>query len=245
VLRCPRCDGKMRVIAALSEPAVVAKVLAHLDLPTALPCPAPARARGVRSDRTIYMPDRRASWLEQVPRSSRAAAGHLHEQHDALLPIRAQAEKDLVKEAHRHAITKLLETCPGFGPIRVAQVVATVVSPFRFRKRQHCGLGILMRNSSDWDQMPDGAWRRVTVNATRGINQNHNHMLKAVFKGAATTVIRLSPADEPLRQVYLRQTAAGTKPTMAKLALARKLAALQLSMWKHQEVYDAKRIEVG
>ena len=34
----------MRVIAALSEPAVVAKVLAHLDLPTTLPQPAPARA---------------------------------------------------------------------------------------------------------------------------------------------------------------------------------------------------------
>jgi hypothetical protein len=37
------------------------------------------RARGVRSDRTIYMLDRRESWLEQVPRSSRAAAGHLYE----------------------------------------------------------------------------------------------------------------------------------------------------------------------
>ncbi len=44
VLRCPRCNGKMRVIAALSKPATVAKVLAHLDLPTALPSPAPARA---------------------------------------------------------------------------------------------------------------------------------------------------------------------------------------------------------
>ena len=73
-----------------------------------------------------------------------------------------------------------------------------MVSPFRFRKRQqfwsYCGLGILMRSSSDWDQMPDGAWRRVTVNATRGLNQNHNHnrMLKAAFKGAATTVVSLS-----------------------------------------------------
>jgi hypothetical protein len=44
MLECPRCDGRMRVIAALSEPAVVCKVLAHLDLPTTLPQPAPARA---------------------------------------------------------------------------------------------------------------------------------------------------------------------------------------------------------
>jgi hypothetical protein len=44
VLECPRCKGRMRVIAALSDSAVVAKVLAHLDLPTTLPQPAPARA---------------------------------------------------------------------------------------------------------------------------------------------------------------------------------------------------------
>jgi hypothetical protein len=34
----------MQIIAALSEPSVVARVLAHLDLPTTLPQPAPARA---------------------------------------------------------------------------------------------------------------------------------------------------------------------------------------------------------
>jgi hypothetical protein len=44
VLECPRCHGRMRVIAALSEAAVVSKVLAHLGLPTTLPQPAPARA---------------------------------------------------------------------------------------------------------------------------------------------------------------------------------------------------------
>jgi hypothetical protein len=100
-----------------------------------------------------------------------------------------------------------------------------------------------MRSSADWAQRPDGSWQRVTVNTTRGLN--HNHMLKAAFKGAATTVISQYPADEPLRQGYLRQTSAGTKPNLATLTLARKLAALLLSMWKHQEAYDAKRIGVG
>jgi transposase len=77
------------------------------------------------------------------------AAEHLYAQYDALAPVRAAAEKALVEEAHRHAITKVLETCPGLGPIRVAQIVATVVSPQRFRTRQqfwsYCGLGIVMR----------------------------------------------------------------------------------------------------
>jgi hypothetical protein len=34
----------MRVLAAISERGVLAKILSHLDLPTALPQPAPARA---------------------------------------------------------------------------------------------------------------------------------------------------------------------------------------------------------
>ena len=34
----------MQIIAALSDPPVVAKILAHLGLPTALPQPATARA---------------------------------------------------------------------------------------------------------------------------------------------------------------------------------------------------------
>ena len=44
VLECPRCHGRLKVIAAISEPAVVHKILNHLDLPTTLPNPAPARA---------------------------------------------------------------------------------------------------------------------------------------------------------------------------------------------------------
>ena len=40
----------MRVIAALSEPSVVARVLSHIGLPTQLPQPAPARAPPVWPD---------------------------------------------------------------------------------------------------------------------------------------------------------------------------------------------------
>jgi hypothetical protein len=34
----------MRVLAAISEPGVLVKILSHLDLPTALPQPTPARS---------------------------------------------------------------------------------------------------------------------------------------------------------------------------------------------------------
>lgn len=46
------------------------------------------------------------------------------------------------------------------------------------------------------------------------------------------------PTDEPLHQHYQRLLAAGTKPNLAKLTLARKIAAIALSMWKSKEGYD-------
>ena len=33
-LKCPRCAAPMRVLATLTEPAVVKKILAHLGVPT-------------------------------------------------------------------------------------------------------------------------------------------------------------------------------------------------------------------
>ena len=66
-----------------------------------------------------------------------------------------------------------------------------MVSPHRFRtKRQfwsYCGLGIVMRSSSDWVRDKNGQWQRAQVQQTRGLNLTHNHHLKAIFKGAATS----------------------------------------------------------
>ena len=44
VLDCPRCPERLTVVAAISDPPVVRKILEHLDLPTTTPTMAPARA---------------------------------------------------------------------------------------------------------------------------------------------------------------------------------------------------------
>ena len=82
-----------------------------------------------------------------------------------------------------------------------------------------------------------GNWERSQLEKTRGLNVAHNHQLKAIFKGAATTVITQTH-DDPLYQDYARLLAGGTKPNLAKLTLARKIAAIGLAMWKNEEVYD-------
>jgi len=44
VLRCPRCGGRMELIATIDDPAVIHRILAHLGLPGARDGPEPAVA---------------------------------------------------------------------------------------------------------------------------------------------------------------------------------------------------------
>jgi hypothetical protein len=43
VLTCPRCGGKRKLLAFLTDPGVVEKILVHLGLPTERPAIAAAR----------------------------------------------------------------------------------------------------------------------------------------------------------------------------------------------------------
>jgi hypothetical protein len=65
--------------------------------------------------------------------------------------------------------------------------------------------------------------------------------LKSIFKGAATTVITQNKKD-PIYARYERLLDGGTKPTLAKLSLARMIAAIVLRMWKDEQEYDPGRV---
>ena len=76
---------------------------------------------------------------------------------------------------------------------------------------------------------------------TRGLSRQHNHVLKDIFKGAATSVITQRNKD-PIYGPYERLLDGGTKPTLAKLSLARMIAATVLRMWKDEKEYDPGRV---
>jgi hypothetical protein len=126
---------------------------------------------------------------------------------------------------------------------RAARLVPIVVTPHRFRtKRQfwsYCGLGIVLRSSSDWIRTAEGGWIRAQVPQTRGLSRQYNHVLKHIFKGAATTVI--TQCKDPLFADYEQRLACGIKPTLAKLTLARSIAATVLCMWKNEETYQPEQ----
>ena len=72
---------------------------------------------------------------------------------------------------------------------------------------------------------------------TRGLNRASNRPLKAVFKGASQSARSMLPPN-PFRDHYDRMLLAGTKPNLAQLTLARKLAAIVLAMWKTESEYQ-------
>jgi hypothetical protein len=99
---------------------------------------------------------------------------------------------------------------------------------------------IVTRTSSDWVQTPERRWMRAPVQRTRGLGRRHNHVLKDIFKGAAMSVL-VYYADHPLYRDYQRVLEGGTKPSLARVTLARKLASTLLALWKKEEPYRAER----
>ena len=82
-----------------------------------------------------------------------------------------------------------------------------------------------------WPTASDTSWGPVIQ--TRGLNKACNHQLKDVFKGAALNAQR----SGPIKDAYERLVAAGTKPNLARLTIARKIAAIVLAMWKTESEY--------
>ncbi len=241
VFKAPRQFSRLRELSRVHSMLVrdVVRVQGRLK--------AMYRCRGISTPgKRVYSPSARETYLRKLPVSCRWATATLHETYDRLLDIKKVTEKELLAEAGKHPIAKILATAPGIGPIRVAQLLPIVVTPHRFRTRSpfwaYCGLGIVMRSSSDWVQTGSGGWVRAQVRQTRGLNRNHNSRLKDIFKGAATTVITRLPSD-PLHEHYLRLTSAGTKPNLAKLTIARRVAAIVLRMWKDKKEYDPSKLE--
>jgi hypothetical protein len=187
------------------------------------------------SGRDVYKLEKREEWLSKLRSSGlRSRTEWLYSQMESLDDLRGEAEKAVLREAKKHRPCSLLKSVPGIGPIRAATIVAHVATPFRFRtKRQlwtYCGLGVVTRGSSDWEI--DGTQlilKRQPV-ATRGLNRNFNRILKDVFKGAVRDAGLFRPHLDSL-------VASGMRPEMARLTVARKIAATTLAIWKKGEKF--------
>jgi len=127
-----------------------------------------------------------------------------------------------------------------------ALLLATLQTPWRFRTKRHlwayAGLAVVQRASAEYEL--DGQRRirrRRRAGMTRGLNPNHNRTVKAVFKGAATAAATRPGALQDWYQELLKR---GLREELARVTLARKLAALTLRLWKHGGRYDGTQLTV-
>ena len=204
------------------------------------------RGRGLACKGTkIYGHEQREGWLAKLEtKEMRARAKSLFSQLDYLEQLSRQAEKTMCSAARKNSAYKWISSVPGIGSIRTAQILATAITPLRFRgKRQfwpYCGLAVVTRTSSDYEWVNGAVRRKRKLMQTRGLNQNHNRRLKAVFKGAAASAVQQHPE---VKEYYQSLCASGRRPEMAQLNVARKLAAIVLSLWKKGELYDPTRLK--
>lgn len=194
----------------------------------------------------VYAFRHRTEWLAKLSEVGvHRRAEFYYQQFDALAALRQEARRELLVESRKHSAVKLLRQIPSIGPIRAALLLALLQTPHRFRtKRQlwaYIGLALKTYTSGEYRFEGSQLKRSKKTLAIRGLNRNHNHDLKNIFKGAATWAASNSG---PFRNFYEACVGRGMKPHMARLTLARKIAAITLLVWKKGARFNAEYLKV-
>jgi len=203
------------------------------------------RARAIATrGHAVYSPRQRALWLAKLPAGAvRSRAEALYAELEVVQRLRGTARAAFLTAAAQHPAWPVLRTIPFLGPVRVALVLALLQTPWRFRtKRQlwaYAGLAVTTRSSAEYEFQGRTPVRRRRAPQTRGLNRNHQPLVKAVFKGAATAATTRPGA---LQDFYHRLLASGMRDELARVTLSRKLAALTLRLWKTGEAYDPVKL---
>jgi transposase len=193
----------------------------------------------------VYAPRHRSEWLNKIgEKGVRRRAEFFYLQLDALRVLHKTVRRDLLAESRKHGATKLLREIPSIGAIRAALLLALIQTPQRFRtKRQlwtYSGLAIDTRDSAQHRFVDGQLQHSKKPQQLRGLNQNHNHDMKAVFKSAAAMACG---GEGPFHDFYQGLLTKGMEPAMARLTLARKIAAITLAVWKKGAHFDAKQLK--
>src|ERR1700732_4119416 len=144
-----------------------------------------------------------AAWLHDLLKPHVSEVLVCDSRKNALLALRQEARRELLAEARKHPALRLLRQIPAIGPIRAALLIVLMQTPHRFRtKRQlwaYCGLALRTYTSGEYRFVGGQLKRSQKVLAVRGLNINHNHDLKNIFKGAAT---RAAATAGPFQDFY-------------------------------------------
>jgi transposase len=193
----------------------------------------------------VYAPQHRAEWLAKITEPGvRRRAEFYYQQLDALRSLRREVRRELLEECKKHPAWKQLCQIPSIGPIRAAVLLGILQTPHRFRTKRQLwtfgGLGIETYSSADHRYVEGQLQRSKKPALIRGLNENCNHDVKNLLKGAA---IIASTKPGPFQEFYTALLAKGIRPEMARLTLARKIATIVLIVWKRGVSFDAQHLK--
>ena len=187
----------------------------------------------------VYAARAREEWLNKLPQAGvRRRAELLYQQLDGLQALRREVRPEFLAESRKHKAAKLLRQIPCIGPIRAARLIGLMQTPHRFRsKRQlwtYSGLGIVYRyHSAQYRFVSGQVQRSKKPQQVRGLNRNHNHEMKEIFKSGPGHPGQLWQGTVPR---FLHEFASqGDEAGDGASTLARKIAAITLTLWKKEE----------
>ena len=169
--------------------------------------------------------------LGRLPYAARFVARAYLRQLATLTELVCEARSTLLELAATRPGFALLQTIPYIGEIRAAQIVAIAGAPTRFRSVRafwaYGGLGVVQRLSAE-HRVENG--RAVREERARGIKLRVGQpLLKQVIRDVA---LHASLGHGAFQAVFEHHVARGKTAAVARVALARKIAAIILAVWR-------------
>jgi transposase len=164
-----------------------------------------------------------------APGARYVARAYLQQLHTATLLV-AEARASLIALAQQWPEFDLLQTVPYVGEVRASMLVAFIGDPRRFSVRafwSYGGLGVVQKLSSE-HRVEHG--KAVREERARGMRLRPGQpLLKKVLKDIA---LHASIGRGGFRAAFDAHIARGKSPAIARTALARKIAAVILAVWR-------------
>jgi transposase len=202
------------------------------------------RLRSLFLESAVRLPSRQKR-LEQVPirrlpaGATREVARAYQRHLEIATQLQTEARVSLLKSAATYPVFDLLQTIPYIGEIRAATLIAVICDPSRFSSRRklwaYGGLGVVQRTSSE-HRVERG--RIVRDARKRGVRLSKaaQPLLKKVLLDIA---IHGTRRPGILRKLFERQIKRGRRPAIARLTVARTVAAVVLAVWRSGRPFES------
>jgi transposase len=157
---------------------------------------------------------------------------------ETITDLMNEARIQLLELARTFPAFELLQTVPHVGEIRSAQLIAIVGHPDRFKSRRrfwsYGALGLIERTSAE-HRISNGEVVRDERFRGLRLSKSGQPLLKKILRDMA---LYASVGRGSFREVYDAHIARGLKPSIARLSLARKIAAVIRAVWRSGKPFD-------